>query len=115
MEKDVASRVGRGWVGRPESRRGTSSVELAPLALLARLAALVSPLRRQTFEIDTGCPRYKAPLRLIALIATEDTIKKFLSAMGLPTEPPRLLARQAQETRSSALRRLVQGRPDAVR
>jgi hypothetical protein len=30
------------------------------------------------------------PLRLIALIKTGDSIKKILSAMGLPTEPPTL-------------------------
>jgi len=29
-------------------------------------------------------------LRLIALIKTDDTIKKILSAMGLPTEAPEL-------------------------
>ena len=119
---------------------GTSSVELAPLALIARLAASVPPPRRhltgyfgvlsshatsrsevvpapvpestpqqkdksprtlplshyiswsqllrRTFEIDTICPRCKSPLRLIALIKTDDTIKKILSAMGLPTEAP---------------------------
>jgi hypothetical protein len=38
---------------------------------------------------DTTCPRCKSPLRLIALIKTEDTIKKILSAMGLPTEAPK--------------------------
>jgi hypothetical protein len=121
---------------------GTSAVELAPLALIARLAALVpaprghltgyfgvlsshsshrsqcvpgpvpettpkpedksprtlplshyiswSELLRRTFAIDTLCPRCKTPLRLIALIETEATIKKILSAMGLPTEAPKL-------------------------
>jgi hypothetical protein len=124
---------------------GTSSVEMPPLALIARLAALVpapkrhltgyfgvlsshsslrsqcvpapvpestpeeeekssrtlprtlplshyiswSQLLRRTFEIDTICPRCKSPLRLIALIETEDTIKKILAAMGLPTEAPK--------------------------
>ena len=120
---------------------GTTSVELSPLALIARLAALVPPpkrhltgysgvlsshsshrsrcvpgpvaettpaqedkssrtlplshyiswseLLRRTFEIDTICPRCKTPLRLIALIETEDTIRKILSAMGLPTEAPK--------------------------
>jgi hypothetical protein len=112
---------------------GTSSVDLAPLALIARLAAIIPPPRRhvvrysgvisshsslrsqvvplhavaapeendkpslplshyiswsqllkKTFEIDTVCPRCKTPLRLIAMIETEDTIKKVLSAMGLP-------------------------------
>jgi hypothetical protein len=119
---------------------GTSAVELAPLALIARLAALVPPPRRhltgylgvlsshsshrsqcvpapalettpqqedksprtrplshyiswsqllrRTFEIDTICPRCKSPLRLISLIETEDTLKKILSAMGLPTCAP---------------------------
>jgi hypothetical protein len=42
-----------------------------------------SELLRRTFEIDTVCPRCKTPLRLIAMIETEDTIKKILSAMGL--------------------------------
>jgi len=119
---------------------GTTSVEISPLALMARLAALVPPPRRhltgyfgvlsshsslrsqcvpvpvpeaapqqedespralplshyiswsdllrRTFSIDTTCPRCKTPLRLIALIKTDDTIKKILSAMGLPTEAP---------------------------
>ena len=39
---------------------------------------------RRTFQIDTVCPACKSPLRLIALIKTDDTIKKILSAMGLP-------------------------------
>ena len=115
-----------------------SSIDLAPLALIARLAAIVPPPRRhvvrysgvisshsslrsqivplpavatpeekdkpslplshyiswsdllrKTFAIDTICPRCKSPLRLIALIETEDTITKILSAMGLPTEAPK--------------------------
>ena len=48
-----------------------------------------SDLLRKTFAIDTICPRCKSPLRLIALIETEDTITKILSAMGLPTEAPK--------------------------
>jgi hypothetical protein len=48
-----------------------------------------SDLLRRTFAIDTACPRCKTPLRLIALINTDDTIKKILSAMGLPTEAPK--------------------------
>jgi hypothetical protein len=34
-----------------------------------------SELLRRTFAIDTTCPRCKTPLRLIALIKTDDTIK----------------------------------------
>jgi hypothetical protein len=49
-----------------------------------------SQLLKRTFEIDTVCPRCKNPLRLIAMIETEDTIKKILAAMGLPTESPKL-------------------------
>ena len=119
---------------------GTSSVELTPLALIARLAAIVPPPRRhltgyfgvlsshsslrsqcvpapeaeataeeedgparamplshyiswsellrKTFQIDTICSRCKTPLRLISVIKTEETIKKILAAMGLPTEAP---------------------------
>ena len=48
-----------------------------------------SELLRRTFGIDTICPRCKTPLRLIALIKNDDTIKKILSAMGLPTEAPK--------------------------
>jgi hypothetical protein len=43
-----------------------------------------SQLLRRTFEIDMICARCKSPLRLIALIETEDTIKRILAAMGLP-------------------------------
>ncbi len=116
---------------------GTTSIELSPLALIARLAAIVPPPRRHvtrysgvlsshsglrsqvvpapapaatsekgednserplplshyiswsdllrhTFQIDITCPRCQSPLRLIALIKTEDTIRKILFAMGLP-------------------------------
>jgi hypothetical protein len=121
---------------------GTSAVDLPPLALIARLAAIVPPpnrhltgyfgvlsshschrsqcvpvpvpeaqprpedkstrtlplshyiswseLLKKTFGIDTICPRCKTPLRLIALVKTGDTINKILSAMGLPTEAPKL-------------------------
>jgi hypothetical protein len=120
---------------------GTSAVDLEPLALIARLAALVPPPRRhltgylgvlsshsshrsqcvpapvpestpkqedksprtlplshyvswsellrRTFAIDTPCPRCKTPLRLIALVKTDATIKKILFAMGLPTCAPK--------------------------
>ena len=43
-----------------------------------------SELLRRTFQIDITCPRCQSPLRLIALIETEDTIRKILSAMELP-------------------------------
>jgi hypothetical protein len=43
-----------------------------------------SDLLRRTFQIDIKCPRCQSPLHLIALIKTEDTIRKILSAMGLP-------------------------------
>ena len=49
-----------------------------------------SQLLKKTFEIDTVCPRCKTPLRLIAMIETEDTIRKILSAMALPTCAPKL-------------------------
>jgi len=45
---------------------------------------------KRSFEIDTVCPRCKTPLRLIAMIETEDTIKKIFSAMRLPTCAPKL-------------------------
>jgi hypothetical protein len=59
-----------------------------------------SELLRRTFAIDTTCPRCKTPLRLIALIKTDDTIKKILSAMGLPTEAPKLCPARSPPTHS---------------
>ncbi len=58
-------------------------------------------LRRQSCGCESAPPedvpdRHNVPalqdpaMRLIALIETEDTIKKILSAMGLPTEVPAL-------------------------
>jgi hypothetical protein len=123
---------------------GTTSVELDPLVLVARLAALVPPpkrhltryfgvlsshaarrsevvpapaepaptpavqdkpqhkpagksryirwseLLRKTFGFEIVCSKCQAPLRLIALIKTEDVAKKILTAMHLPTDIPRL-------------------------
>jgi hypothetical protein len=117
---------------------GTTSVELEPLALIARLAALVPPpkrhltryfgvlsslassrsevvpspveptpsgqdkpkntsryiswseLLRRTFGIEIVCQKCKAPLRLIALIKSEDIAKKILTAMHLPVDIPQL-------------------------
>ena len=46
-----------------------------------------SHLLRRTFSIDTICPRCKSPLRLIALIETEDTIKKgHVHTCGITTD-----------------------------
>jgi hypothetical protein len=119
---------------------GTTSIELSPLALIARLAALVPPpkrhltryfgvlsshaisrsevvpalatppaasgeqdkpkrrpryirwseLLRRVFGIEILCKKCKAPLRLIALIKSEATAKKILTAMHLPAEVPQL-------------------------
>jgi hypothetical protein len=117
---------------------GTASIDLAPLALIARLAALVPPPRRHTvryfgvlsshnasrsqvvptpvaaplaeqdkpkktsryirwsellrrvFGVEIVCAKCQAPLRLVALIKTEDVAKKILTAMHLPTEVPEL-------------------------
>jgi hypothetical protein len=120
---------------------GTASVDLAPLALIARLAALVPPpkrhlvryfgvlsshaasrsevvptpaeptpatpteqdkskntsryicwseLLRRTFGFEIVCSKCQAPLRLIALIKSEDVAKKILTAMHLPSDVPQL-------------------------
>jgi hypothetical protein len=118
---------------------GTTSVELEPLALIARLAALVPPpkrhltryfgvlsshaasrsevvsspaappepaelakpasksryipwaaLLRKTFGFEILCTKCKGPLRLIALIKSEDVAKRILTALHLPVEVPEL-------------------------
>ncbi len=119
---------------------GTSSVDLPPLALIARLAALVptprrhltrycgvlsshsrlrsrvvpqaeaqatatekpekparkskyipwAELLRRTFGFEVVCQKCQAPLRLVALVKTQDIAKKILTAMHLPTEVPEL-------------------------
>jgi hypothetical protein len=47
-----------------------------------------SELLRRTFQIETLCARCKTPLSLISVIKTEETIKKILAAMDLPTDAP---------------------------
>ncbi len=119
---------------------GASSVDLPPLALIARLAAIVPPPRRhltrycgalsshsrlrsqivprteaeatateapekparkskyipwaellrRTFGFELVCQKCQAPLRLVALVKSQDTAKKILTAMHLPTEVPEL-------------------------
>ena len=44
----------------------------------------------QTFGFEIVCTKCKAPLRLIALIKSEDVAKKILTAMHLPAEIPDL-------------------------
>ena len=46
-------------------------------------------LLKRTFGVDLQCQKCQGPLRLIALVKSEATIKKILGAMGLPTEGPR--------------------------
>jgi hypothetical protein len=118
---------------------GTTSVDLEPLAFIARLAALVPPPRRhltryfgvlsshatsrsevvpaptepspaddkgkpagksgyipwaellrKTFGFEVVCQKCQSPLRLIALIKSEDIAQKILTAMHLPTDVPEL-------------------------
>jgi hypothetical protein len=59
-----------------------------------------SELLKKTFQVDTTCSRCKTPLRLIALVKTDDTIKKILSAMGVPTEAPKLSLARPPPTQS---------------
>ena len=47
-------------------------------------------LLRGTFGFEMVCTKCKGPLRLIALIKTEDIAKRILTAMHLPTEIPEL-------------------------
>jgi hypothetical protein len=49
-----------------------------------------SELLRRTFGIEIVCQKCKAPLRLIALIKSEDVAKKILTAMHLPVDIPQL-------------------------
>ena len=47
-------------------------------------------LLRKTFGFEIVCSKCQAPLRLIALIKSEDIAKKILTAMHLPSEVPAL-------------------------
>ena len=63
--------------------------DLTTFPYACKLSLYPGELLRKTLQIDSTCPCCKGPLRLIALIKTEDTIKKILAAMGLPTEAPK--------------------------
>ncbi len=47
-------------------------------------------LLRKTFGFELLCSKCKGPLRLVALIKSEEVAKKILTAMHLPTEVPEL-------------------------
>jgi hypothetical protein len=47
-------------------------------------------LLRRIFAIEIVCPKCQAPLRLIALIKTEDIARKILTAMHLSAVAPEL-------------------------
>jgi hypothetical protein len=48
------------------------------------------PLLRPHLRLPTCCQKYKAPLRLIALIKSEAIAKQILTAMHLPVDIPQL-------------------------
>ena len=56
-------------------------------AQVASAGAVYSP---KNFGFEIVCSKGKGPLRLIALIKTEDVAKKLLKAMHLPTKIPEL-------------------------
>ena len=59
--------------------------------LSVRQAASAGPVYSpKNFGFEIVCSKCKGPLRLIALIKTEDVAKKLLKAMHLPTEIPEL-------------------------
>ena len=47
-------------------------------------------LLQRTFGFELVCQKCRSPLRLIALVKNQDTAKKILVAMHLPTEMPEL-------------------------
>jgi hypothetical protein len=47
-------------------------------------------LLRKTFGFEIVCQKCQSPLRLIALIKSEDIAKKILTAMHLPADVPEL-------------------------
>jgi hypothetical protein len=49
-----------------------------------------SQLLRRTFGFELLCSKCKGPLRLVALIKSEEVARKILTAMHLPTEVPEL-------------------------
>jgi hypothetical protein len=64
-------------------------------------------LLRRTFQIETIGARCKTLLRLIAVIKTDETIRKILAAMDLPTEG-------MAGTRARALSSLVETLPEGT-
>ena len=65
-------------------------------------------LLKRTFAIDLLCPNCKEPMKLVALVTEPESVKRFLRALGEPTEaPPRAAARGPPWFRA------VRRRPDA--
>jgi hypothetical protein len=54
-------------------------------------------LLRRTFGFEIVCSKCQAPLRLIALIQTEDIAKKILTAMHLPADIPAIHSARSPE------------------
>jgi hypothetical protein len=70
------------------------------MPLLQKTIPLPELLRR-VFGIEVVCGKCQNPLRLIALIKTEETAKKILAAMHLPTEVPQLHPARPPPTREA--------------
>jgi len=73
----------------PAEPAGVAPPSAAPAPAVEKAKPVAeTELLRRTFAIDRVCDACGGPLRLIALIKTEATIKKILTAMGLPAAPP---------------------------
>jgi len=69
-----------------------SEAEATAAAKPARKSRYIpwAELLRRTFGFEIVCQKCQAPLRLIALVKNQDTAKKILVAMHLPTDVPEL-------------------------
>lgn len=60
-------------------------------------------LLRRTFGEEVRCPQCGGRLRLVALVKTDETIKTLLTAMHLPTGPPKVVKPMPPETHEEGL------------
>jgi len=110
------------WVGpgrtRKSTRPGTSGVvELSPFEFLDRLADLVPPPRKYRHRYHGNCG---GDIRLIAVITEPRPIRKILTHLGEPLEPPPLSPARGPPTDWGELvqahddRDVLQGRIDEL-
>jgi hypothetical protein len=82
---------GRIEFGQPTASDGPREIDQSGLSRFGRLPWAV--LLERVFLVDVlECPKCKGRMKILAVVTAPASVRRMLSHLGLPSEPPRLQA-----------------------